>query len=59
LYIKSGTLEDLLHTFQYWESTFIRWNQFSCFLQNALIHGFLEFVVSNTTVNNQQHNISG
>jgi predicted MPP superfamily phosphohydrolase len=26
---------------RYCESTFIRWHQFSWFLQNALIHGFL------------------
>ena len=51
----------MLHVppFYYCESTFIRWHQFSWFLQNALFAidpCVLEFVVSHTTVNNQWEN---
>jgi hypothetical protein len=40
----------------YCESTFIHWHQFSWFLQNASILLILEFVVSNTTGDNQWEN---
>jgi hypothetical protein len=38
------------------ESTFIRWHQFSWFLQNALIYGFFISWFQNITGNNQWEN---